>query len=57
MSDILITIFFRLIKKCGGTDKKIQFSDLNDLFAIVTVIKSSFDNGVICSNREDVAIF
>ena len=57
MIDIFITKFCRLIKKCDVTDNKILLSDLDDLFAIVTDMKSSLDNGVICSNREDVAIF
>ena len=56
MSDTFITKFCRLIKECGGTDNKILHSDLDYLFAIVTDIKSSLDNGVICSNREDVTI-
>ena len=56
MSDIFITKFCGLIKTCGGSDNKILLSDLGDLFAIITDIKSSLDNGAICSNCEDVAI-
>ena len=56
MSDTFITKFCRLIKECGGTDNKILHSDLDYSFAIVIDIKSSLDNGVICSNREDVTI-
>ena len=56
MIDIFVTKFCRFIEKCGGIDNKILHSDLDDLFTIVTDIKSSLDNGVICSNREDAAI-
>ena len=56
MIDIFVTKFCRFIEKCGGIDNKILHSDLDELFTIVTGIKSSLDNGVICSNREDVAI-
>ena len=56
MIDIFIIKFCRLIKKCGVTDKKIFLSDLDDLSAVVNNIKSNLDDGVICSNRENVAI-
>ena len=46
----------RAINKLLITKQHRPYSSLDDLFTIVNDIKSSLDNGIICSNREDVAI-